>query len=57
VPHGRHVPLPQPGGFARKLTQHLSRPADRERQYIDVAAGTTALVFVHDDEDLEHLAL
>jgi hypothetical protein len=57
VPHGRHVPLPQPGGFARKLTQHLSRPADRERLYIDVAAGTTALVFVHDDEDMEHLAL
>ncbi|CAD6228459.1 unnamed protein product [Miscanthus lutarioriparius] len=57
VPHGRHLLLPQPGGFARKLAQHLSRPADRVRQYIDVAAGTTALVFVHDDEDLEHLAL
>jgi len=27
------------------------------RQYINVAAGITALVFVHNDEDLEHLAL
>ena len=57
VPHGRLVPLSQPGRFARKFEQHLSRLADQVRHYIDFAAGTTALAFVHDDEEREHLGL
>ena len=45
------------GRFACELVQHLSRLADRVRLFVDFAIITTALVFVHDDEDLEHLAL
>ena len=55
--HWRHVPLPQQGRFACELVQHLSRLADRVRLLVDFAIRTTALVFVHDHEDLEHLAL
>lgn len=51
------MPPPQLGGFTRELTQQFSRLVDRVWQYADFATRTTVLVFIHDDEGLEHLGL
>jgi len=57
APHGRHVLPPQLGGLAGELMQHRSPLAERVRPFVDFAARVTAVVFVHDDEALVHLAL